>query len=183
MYVHTQCSYSSIFIPWSWPSFSFVFHADMAPSTLNWLPRTPFLISLSELLQGQRQVRNVRACIRILHPRTTPTELYIYRYTTEYLYHIRIRVLAASVGNCIKNLSELTINWIDWFPLLTYLGGRDPLTNSTSHRHAPFAWSTTDLESVPDFKPVDTFDFGPIEMEWTLNKPDCATGADERPER
>ena len=33
----------------------------------------------------------------------------------------------------------------------------------------PFQWSTTDVDGIPKFKPIDKFDFSPINHTWTMN--------------
>ena len=33
----------------------------------------------------------------------------------------------------------------------------------------PFAWSTTDIDGIPDFKPIDLSDFVPLNHTWIMN--------------
>lgn len=58
-------------------------------------------------------------------------------------------------------------------------GGEEGAAVVRPLRFSPFAWSTTQLESVPDFRPIDTFDFEPVDVKWTLAATP-ALGSDER---
>ena len=38
--------------------------------------------------------------------------------------------------------------------------------------HAPFDWSSTNLSSIPKFRPIEKFDFEPITKHWSTKKLD-----------
>ena len=40
----------------------------------------------------------------------------------------------------------------------------------THDQHEPFSWSTTKIpDKKPNFLPIDTFDFEPVEHNWVMN--------------
>ena len=66
------------------------------------------------------------------------------------------------------------------FPSLNFLAVAGPPhagDSDNGNSLAPFKWSTTDIDGVPDFKPIDTFDFGPVNHTWVMNTEDNASGA------
>ena len=50
------------------------------------------------------------------------------------------------------------------FPSLEFTAVAGP----THDQHKPFKWSDTNIEGIPDFKPIDEFNFSPVRHKWTL---------------
>ena len=54
----------------------------------------------------------------------------------------------------------------DSFPFLNFTAVAGP----THDRHPPFSWNTTNItDKIPNFLPIETFDFEPFEQKWVLN--------------
>lgn len=54
------------------------------------------------------------------------------------------------------------------FPSLGFLAVAGP-TYDESKGQPPFQWSNTNIDGIPDFRPIDRFEFLPFNHTWAMN--------------
>jgi hypothetical protein len=67
-------------------------------------------------------------------------------------------------SNCFRRYGALDAKIAnkDSFPSLAFTAVAGP----THDNFPPFKWSNTDISAIPLFKPIDEFNFSPINHDW-----------------